>query len=318
MPSFPKPRKSFDYDLKKEIHALRAYRDTCPGRQIPSRRDDNLLVATWNIANLGLHKRKSNDYALMAEIVSWFDLVAIQEVNDDLSGLRGIQAHLPGSWRALFSDKSGNEERLVFLYDGGKVSLKEMVGEIAVPVRDHKHIKLPGVRAKFQGFDRNPYLASFRAGAFEFLLVNVHLFFGKDDRPDRERRSLEAFATSRWGDLRRHDKDAYLRHIIVVGDFNLPKVEPSDLVYQALRSRGLKLPLHSCRIGSSIATDRAYDQIVFYANTNGSCWTGKAGIFDFDGAVCKRLWRSAGKGKFLAWLRYYVSDHRPLWSEFTI
>ncbi len=86
----------------------------------------------------------------------------------------------------------------------------EKVGEIAVSARDHKHIKLPGVRAQFRGFDRNPYLASFRAGAFEFLLVNVHLFFGKDDRPDRERRSLEAYATSRWGDLRRHDKDAYL------------------------------------------------------------------------------------------------------------
>ncbi len=254
-------------------------------------------MATRNFANLGLHDRMPDDHALMAEIISWFDLVAIQEVNDDLSGLRAIQAHMPGSWRAIFSGKAGNEERLAFLYDGDKVSIMEKVGEIVVPTRDHKHIKLPGVQAEFRGFDRNPYLASFRAGEFEFLLVNVHLFFGKDDHPDCERRSLEDYATSRWGDLRRRDKNAHLRDIIVLVDFNLPRVEPGDLVYQALRRRGLKLPHHSTRIGSTISTERTYDQIVFYPNTNRNRWTGRAVVFDFEWAVCEKPRLTASKGE---------------------
>ena len=42
------------------------------------------------------------------------------------------------------------------------------------------------------------------------------------------------------------------------------------------------------------------------------------GVFDFDGALFKTLWDSRGRRDFLAYLRYYVSDHRPLWAEFAI
>ncbi len=69
-------------------------------------------------------------------------------------------------------------------------------------------------------------------------------------------------------------------------------------------------------IGSTIATEHTYDQIIFCPNTNGNCWTSRAGVFDFDGAVSEKLWRTACKGQFFAWLRYHLSDHRPLWAEF--
>ena len=42
------------------------------------------------------------------------------------------------------------------------------------------------------------------------------------------------------------------------------------------------------------------------------------GVFDFDGALFKTLWDSRGRTDFLAYLRYYVSDHRPMWAEFAI
>jgi hypothetical protein len=86
-----------------------------------------LLVATWNVANLGVQERREKDYRLIAELVSWFDLVAMQEVNDNLSGLRAIHRLLPGSYRLLFSDAGGNDERLAFLYDSDKVAVLEEV-----------------------------------------------------------------------------------------------------------------------------------------------------------------------------------------------
>ncbi len=318
MPSFPKPSVRFNYRVATEIQRLQAYRNTKPGRSIPAKAKNKLLVATWNIANLGEQKRRDKDHALLAEIISWFDVIALQEVKDDLSGLRGIQKHLPKSYCTTFSDKGGNNERMVYLFDSKKVSQLEKVAEIAVPPKDVKYIKLPGVKAKFTGFDRNPYLVAFSAGGFEFVLVNVHLFFGEDTKKDRERRALEAYAVSRWADLRCKSKNAYVNDIIVLGDFNIPKVEPGDKIYSALRKRGLQRPPHSTQIASSISTDAEYDQIMFLPNKTNKEFTGKIGVFDFDGAIFKTLWDKKTKKQFNAYLRYYLSDHRPLWAEFRI
>lgn len=318
MPSFPKPSFAFDYQVGTETEALQDYRDTKPGRQIPTKSQDRLLLASWNIANLGLHKRRDKDYQILAEMISWFDLAALQEVNDNLEGLRSIQQHLPDSYRALFSDKAGNDERMAFVYDTSKLSLLEKVGEIAVPPKDLKYIKLSGVRCEFNGFDRNPFLASFVASSFRFLLVNVHLYFGKDTPADRDRRSLEAYAISRWADLRRDDKHAYVRDIIALGDFNLPKVEPGDPIYNALRKRGLRRAKHSTRIKSNIANDKDYDQIMFFPGHTKQEFTGNTGVFDFDGALFRRLWETCRASQFQSYLRYYISDHRILWAEFRV
>lgn len=318
MPSFPKPSFRFNYEAATEIQKLRTYRDTKPGRSIPKKTSKKLLIATWNIANLGEQKRRDKDYRILAEIISWFDVIALQEVKDNLIGLRSIQEYLPKSYCSTFSDKGGNNERMVYLYDSKKVSQLEKVAEVAVAPKDIGFIKLPGILGKFKGFDRNPYLVAFSAGRFEFVLVNVHLFFGEDTKKDRDRRALEAYAVSRWADLRCKSKNAYVNDIIVLGDFNIPKVEPGDKIYSALRKRGLQRPQHSTQIASSIATDAEYDQIMFMPNKTNKEFTGKIGVFDFDGAIFKALWDKKTATQFNAYLRYYLSDHRPLWAEFKI
>ncbi len=317
MPSFPKPKFSFRYRTRVETRRLREYRDTKPGRAIPARTAGRLLIATWNVANLGQHERRQKDYRLLAEVIGWFDIVAIQETKDRLDGVHAIQRELPPGWAVLVSDTGGNDERMAFLYDSNKVRQLEKVGEIAVPPKDVRHIKLPGINRKFSGFDRNPYLAAFRSGSLEFVLVNVHLFFGSSGRADVERRALEAYATARWADLRRNDSDTYAPDIIALGDFNLPKVEPGDLIYSALRRRGLERPPHSTRIASSISTDSEYDQVMFFPRTATGAFTGNVGVFDFDGAVFRGLWErpDTTPAEFRTYVRYYLSDHRPLWAE---
>jgi hypothetical protein len=60
------------------------------------------------------------------------------------------------------------------------------------------------------GFDRNPYIATFQSGRLSFLLVNVHLFFGSDaKKADIERRMLETFAIARWADERQRSKVSF-------------------------------------------------------------------------------------------------------------
>lgn len=70
MPPFPKPRSDFDYDLDAEIDALRQHKAL---RDVPARRDDRLLLGTWNIANFGVQHRREKDHKLIAEILGWFD-----------------------------------------------------------------------------------------------------------------------------------------------------------------------------------------------------------------------------------------------------
>jgi|SRR5215211_828901 len=313
--AFPKPNFSYEYQLSSQIDALREYRDTAPGRAIPTKAADRLLVATWNVANLGVQQRREKDYLLIAELTSWFDMVAVQEVNDNLSGLRAIHQHLPESFRLLFSDAGGNDERLAFIYDSDKVALLEEVGEVAIPPSDIRYIRLPGIQQRFKGFDRNPYLAGFSSNSFVFILVNVHLYFGSESAKSMNRRRLETYAVARWADIRRQSQYAYSRDIIALGDFNLPKAQPGDPIYEALTKRGLHLPEHSTQIGSSIASDSHYDQVAFFPGETQPEFTGNSGVFDFDGALFRMLWEERTPQEFFAYVRYYVSDHRPLWAE---
>ena len=159
-------------------------------------------------------------------------------------------------------------------------------------------------------------MAAFQAGSFEFLLINVHLFYDSKNKKDKDRRALEAYAAARWADLRTKDKHAYVTDIIALGDFNIPKTLPGDPIFSALTRRGLSRPQHSTRISGSIASDNEYDQIMFFPGQTDREFTGEIGVFDFDGGLFPSLWQSKTKKQFDSYLRYYISDHRPLWAEF--
>jgi endonuclease/exonuclease/phosphatase family metal-dependent hydrolase len=317
MPPFPKPSFIFDYDPAIEKQAIRNYRDTEPGRAIPHKAADRLLLATWNIANLGDpgQTRDLRDNEVIAEMISWFDLLALQEVKDNLKGLRAVLNELPGGYNVLFTDKAGNGERMTFVYDAARVELEELAGEIAIPPSEYPHIHLDGIDRDFNGFDRNPYAVAFRCGGFRVTVVNVHLFFGSDSAADLERRALETYAVARWADIFNKSPNAYTTDTIAIGDFNMPKAEPGDLIFEALTSRGLRIPEHSSLIGSSIATDNRYDQVAFFPGRTQEEFV-TMGIFDFDGALFADLWNSHSQQDFNAFMRYHISDHRIMWGQF--
>src|SRR4051794_38944567 len=115
MPSFPKPKFSHTVNLSKEIKAIRNYRDTKEGRQIPVSIKNNLRIATWNIANLGAQEREEAHLKILAEIISWFDLIAVQETKENSEHFQKIVQLLGKSYQYIFCDASGNNERLAFI-----------------------------------------------------------------------------------------------------------------------------------------------------------------------------------------------------------
>ncbi len=305
----------FTYALATERQALLA---TKALRGIPGKAADKLLAATWNLTNFGLQARTDDDFALMAEVIGWFDLVAIQEVADDLTHLRALMAHLPASYHVVLSDIGGNDERAGFLYDSAKVTRLELAAEVAVPPSDQRYIRLRGVSGAFRGFDRNPYAVAFRAGGLEFIAVSVHLYFGSHAYYDEDRRALEAYALARWAHLRRKAAGAYSQNILVMGDFNLPVRDSSSTVYRALKAKGLVLPQHSTAMGSSLGGDKHYDQVAFHAGGMRAVFTGKAGVFDFDRTPFFGAAWAVNEAYFRAAVKYHMADHRPLWAEFDI
>jgi len=200
VPPFPKPKFAYDYAPAAQVVALRGHKTV---RGIPPRSATTLLLATWNLANFGQQERREKDKQLYAEILTWFDLVAVQEV-----------------------------KRMAFVYDSSKINLLENIGHIVIPPADFRFIKLPGVPGTFTGFDRNPYLGTFQAKLFTIQLACVHLFYGGEQPADLARRTLETFAVARWADLRQKSDLSFTRNVIALGDFNLPKAVPGDPIYK--------------------------------------------------------------------------------------
>ncbi len=312
MPEFAKPKGfRFEVDVERELRALGQHRKD---REIPRKQDDRLLLATWNVANFEVQEREPGHLDLIAELVGWFDLVALQEVRDDLTGLLALKQRLPRGWKVIFSEASGNDERQAFVFDGEKAAVGEKVGKLTIAPTRLDHAGGKG----FRGFDRNPYLVSFDAGKLTVLLANVHSIFAGEGKDAMRRRTAETRAIAWWCEHRSEDPHAFTRDILALGDFNLPKAEPGDPVFDELTRRGLHLPDFQTKIGTTLDGERHYDQVAFVPEHTQSDLTGRGGVFDFDEVLFGELWESRGETDYDAYTRWAISDHRPLWVELAV
>jgi len=78
------------------LRLKKALDSTVPAKTL----DQTLLLASWNIREFGGNKSDGRDKEALfylAEIISRFDLIAIQEVRDDLDALDGLMGLLGGS-----------------------------------------------------------------------------------------------------------------------------------------------------------------------------------------------------------------------------
>src|SRR5690606_35390159 len=147
--------------------------------------DDTLLLATWNIREFDSAKygpRCAECFHYIAEIVAHFDLVAVQEVRDDMAALMRLLQLLGPWWHYLVTDvtlgTSGNGERLAFLYDSRKVEFDGLAGELV----------LPGTATDpVLQFARTPFICGFKAGWSRFSLCTVHIYYGDDTAVDPRR-----------------------------------------------------------------------------------------------------------------------------------
>jgi endonuclease/exonuclease/phosphatase family metal-dependent hydrolase len=130
-----------------KIKALRAALDVHIGAagiaenmQPPSDTSKLVRIATWNLREFDSPSygcRSQEAKAYIAEILSRFDLIALQEIRRDLNPLNDVKKLLGPSWDYIATDvtegTSGNKERMAFLYNRNKVWFRDVAGELTLP-----------------------------------------------------------------------------------------------------------------------------------------------------------------------------------------
>jgi len=93
MRAHEKPEFPYTVVKNRELNNLQAHRQK-PDRAIPQKTNQNVLIATWNLTNFGLQQRRDVHLQLMADIIRPFDLIAVQEVADDLDQFYKLVGYL--------------------------------------------------------------------------------------------------------------------------------------------------------------------------------------------------------------------------------
>ena len=281
----------------------------------PSKLDETINVAVWNIREFGKVRRTEASIHYIAEILGQFDLVALVELRSDLTDLCRALPILGPSWDVVYSDwlddGGGNKERSAFLFDRRAVTFNGLAAEVDA-LRSKKGTEYLAT----QSFWRAPYMCSFRAGNFDFIVIATHTRWGNSI----EGRRAELQMLADWIDTRFKGKFVEDHDLIVMGDFNVPKI--GDNLFKALTSRGLQVPDTLVNLtagdqvigGSNLGKDARYDQIL-HLPTLKKRFSNAGGTLDFFGsdAGIKVLFpdKEYTRQKF----SFQLSDHFPLWVQ---
>lgn len=259
--------------------------------------DSTLLLATWNIRDFDSNKfgfgpRLPESFYYIAEIISCFDLVAIQEVARDLSALEHVVRILGREWDYIVTDTtegaSGNAERMAFVYNTEKVWFRRVAGEVVLPggqlivsrkkleqdedkqrqptADDPEEASKAGYKEVKQQFARTPFVVAFQSGWFKFSLCTVHIYYGRDSGEKLKRRIEEIERLVKFF-ADRQDRQSKLEekagrtpeNYILLGDFNV--VRPDHDTMSALKSEGFVVPDEIDGNKVRKKGDHYYDQI---------------------------------------------------------
>ncbi|MDR3246230.1 MAG: endonuclease/exonuclease/phosphatase family protein [Prevotellaceae bacterium] len=299
--------------------------------QIPQKTaSDTLLLATWNIREFG-NNRRTESLHYIAEIISRFDVVAVQEVAANKEGLNKVMSFLDGNWDCFTSvstsGTSGGGERMAFLYDKSKIVYDKELGDIVLPKK-----KL--INGELQ-FARTPYCVSFMANWFKFKLITVHIHYGTPSETN-PRRLAEINTIVDF--LSKQAKKEDINYILL-GDFNISNI--GDVTMKALENKGFTVPDDIKNHPSDLGGTKHYDQIAFNLNqdvrmTLFSKDKQKSGAFNFTESIYtpedmetyqQYFSEKNTKGKtakeietyyLSTWRTFQISDHLPLWVELKI
>lgn len=252
-----------------------------------------LKFASWNI-RIFSNSRSDDELRAICRVAKNFDFISILELRDE-QVLQRMVAMLKSEFRRSYSydlspyvgfadEDRSSRELCAFLYNNTFI---QRIGT--------------GRLYNDSAFFRKPYYNTFRAGTFDFTVVAIHVIWG--DSVEARRKEIQKLA-----EMYRtiQNADAGENDIILVGDFN--RDPDDDLAWGPLKAISSMVHLFDLPEKSMIWDTHLYDNIWFQ-----SCYTREynlnRGITRFD----ETDFDDDDEAASLA-----VSDHRPVWSSFTI
>ncbi|EJL75096.1 endonuclease/exonuclease/phosphatase family protein [Chryseobacterium populi] len=313
--------------------------------ELPERTNrSSLLLATWNLREFSnSENRLKESFWYIAEIISSFDLIAVQEIGNNMSALTDLMRILGYKYEYIVTDTpnaEGGNERIAFIYNTGKVKFKNIAGEVYLDSKEREKFNLP------YGFARPPFMVAFQASWFKFNLCSVHVYYGSEAKnatgeKDNVRRKNEIAALAEKLDFRAKKEDVTY---ILLGDFNIEKI--GDEFYSALvgtkeNPTGFYLRPFNESLYTNAKNDRAFDQIAFNMQNlrledldiHEESKNIKMGVLNYYNSVfnneeyykpvAEEKYKEKGKEfppnwKLESWRTFQMSDHLPLWIELKI
>jgi len=238
----------------------------------------NITIASFNIRKFSDNSRTDEELAQIAEVLSEFDLIAVQEVLGDPIILNRTVEMLPG-YDFIVSEQVGNiqKERYAFIFNE----------KIEVVSKGKTYYD------KFDNFIREPYYASFRSGGFDFKIMTVHILYG-DRASDRTGEMKQIASVYEYYQEKDSEND-----LILTGDFNTQPTQDNFDYIWAIPDVTVAIQEGKSTIGK---TGNLYDNIIFDSNTDE--YTRLSGIHYFDSGMERDSAKEA------------ISDHRPVWAVF--
>lgn len=323
-----------DERVRERLTALRQQLD----RTIPHKKDtSNLLVASWNIRKLGGYDyggRLPESLGYIAEIISRFHIVAIQEIYGDLRILEDLKKYLGKHWDFIFSDTAvGYGYRLGYFYDRRKVAPRGPTNDLILP---HKRIRDAKGRFQYEPVEqllRPPFNCGFQTGETRLLLCNVHLVFSGREKKKRlqDLENILGYWQQRFS-----QKNNWTKNIVLLGNFQT--VKPTDKEIHIIKDRQFIIP-EAVQLATNINQDRYYNQMVFSPAAARTLQVQQAGAVNFFESVFRKQDREVylpfyetfkeqathlktPRSKTIFYRTFWriaqLSDNLPLWAELSV
>jgi hypothetical protein len=266
----------------------------------PSKLDESLLVASWNIREFGRSARDPLALHLVAEILGQFDLISIVELREDLGELATVLSYLGPYWSVVYSDltedDAGNWERLAFIYDQRAVQFCGLAGSGIAPRE-----KVGDEYIGYKSFWRAPFSVAFRSGNFDFVAIAAHMRWGKSKAARLD--EISRFAS--WVDFKLKREKRVDSDVLVFGDFNTEQPAMLD----ALLAHGLQVPTPLQDIKTNLQGSKHYDHIL-HNPVYTRAFTDQGGVAKLFTTADRRWFPGVAASRFT----YQLSDHYPVWA----
>ena len=163
-------------------------------------------------------------------------------------------------------------------------------------------------------------MAYFKAGNFDFGIINVHLLWGSEEEDrTKETKHFAKWLKTKLGDL----KDGDEKDFIVAGDFNrYGKNWKSfdEFLFEGWQDfyRILTLePPDRLKTNCARKTHKTYDNIFISPGAENEFGKNAAEIDNTIGVIPWDIW-DFWKDQQLNQIKRIISDHRPVWVKFRI